>query len=475
MSTYTIPGAMTQNNLGISSIIKSDPNSEVRTYVGVPAVAKVFMEGIELVSEAQEGQLFNEVVAIMHSKITELACNAFPGAPSGSLTMIKFNPGSVVEHTIDDDFEVVEKEVEDLPTVNDAAPAYEMHYHFNREQLFTIAAKGGFVPGYADYAIPSNILRREWQSIPVMMDITEIVTGGVCPKCGRLLSAHEVLCPDCSTPGRMNSIFFFEIENSLCADVDMKSIGYNLPEYFLVSEEMKLNPDRVVGLEAEAAIDRPDYVSREEALENALEDLNEEMEGIAYDEAEVDGPDLDESELGESVDREDYHDPRETAYAGDSHRQQELDNIAIAAILNGRSAVEAVEEAQTQARAPKRYDFGGLDADSELDLDQDTEKQAGTDDVLAEDKSDKRDDDGMLDFSDDGPIDFSADIAGAADENVAFDERNLSEGERKARENLRTVGKEAIGDMLIDGASSIADAQTNANENQFGGDADLDF
>lgn len=471
MSTYTIPGAMTQNNLGISSIIKSDPASEVRTHVGVPAVAKVYMDEIELVSEAQEGQLLNEVVAIMRSRITEIACDAFPGTPAGSTTLIRFNPGSVVEQSAGDDFEMSAADVDELPRVNDAAPVYEMHYHFNREQLFTIAAKGGFVPGYADYAIPSNIVHREWQSIPVMIDVTEVIAGGICPKCGQPVSAHEIVCPNCGTKPHMNSIFFFEVENSMCADVDMRSIGYNLPEYFLVSEEMRINPGRVVGLEAEAQTEAPDYVSREEALENALEELDEEMEGIAYDEAEVDGPEMSDEELGVDGVSETYSDSRESGYVSDVARQQELDNLAIAAILEGRSAVEAVEEYQTQSRNVRKYDFGASDEElgtAGIEGEQHEPQGAakdGSDDNDVLEKDDILTEDGLLDLSDD--------VANAAEENVAFDERNLSEGERKSRENIRNVGREALGDMLIDGASSIADAQTN--EQDLGGDSDLDF
>lgn len=470
MSTYTIPGAMTHNNLGISSIVQSDPSTEVRTHKGVPAMAKVYMEDIELVSEAQDGQLFNEVVAIMRTRVTELVSASFPGLSDGDSCVIKFNPGSVVEHVSDDDFESTESEVEDLPTINDAAPSYEMHYHFTREQLFTIAAKGGFVPGYADYAIPSNILHREWQSIPVLMDVTEVRCAGICPRCGQVVPASEPKCPNCGGVPNFVSVYFFELENAGCAEVNMHTIGYNLPEYFLVSEEMRLNPDRVVGLEAESNFERPDYVSREEALQDALAELDEDIEGLDY-EGEIDEPAVDEAELsGGSLDElGNRRDPRETAYADDMARQQELDNIAIAAILNGGSAIEAVEHAQQSASRP-RQEFVEPAAEPAAEPVQERETPA---ERRAEDSHASGDDE--LDLGDfESQVARSADGAGLeADDGLDFDERGLSEGERNSRRNLKAVGREAVGDMLIDGASSISDAQTNANS--FGDDELMQF
>jgi hypothetical protein len=300
------------------------------------------MDSIDLVSEAHEGQLFNDVVAIMRGRVIELACSEFPGASEGDVTVIKFNPGSTVEHVRGEDVEEEQtKELSDVPSVNDAAPYYEMHYHFSREQLYNISAKGGFVPGYADYAVPSNILKRPWQSIPVKIDVSEMRIGHLCPKCGHPVSADEASCSKCGTPSRASSLFFFELEDANCAHVDAR-IGYVLDEFFVTSPEMSAHPERVVGIEHTMEQDSPDMISRDQVITEAMLDFDDEFEDLLSVENAIEAPDIPEEQEKKA---DEMGDPREHYYVDSRVKQEELDAAAIEAILSGGSAIEAVEAA----------------------------------------------------------------------------------------------------------------------------------
>lgn len=340
MATYFIPGALSQNNLGITSLVGSDPTSSIEVHKGVPAYATVYMDSIELVPESHPGQLFNDVVAIMRGHVMELSCPAFPGNADGDVTVVKFNPGSVVEHVRGDDVEEeVVEDLSDAPSVNDAAPYYEMHYHFSREQLYNISAKGGFVPGYADYAVPSNILRRPWESIPVKVDVSEMRIGHLCPKCGHPVSADETECPKCGMPSRGSSLFFFEIEDAACAHVDAR-IGYVLDELLVTSPEMTAHPERVVGVDRSLQDEVPEMMSREEVITEAMLDFEDEFDDMLDVENDIEAPSVDVESTGRADER---IDPRESMFLDSRAKQDALDAAAIEAILSGGSAIDVVE------------------------------------------------------------------------------------------------------------------------------------
>jgi hypothetical protein len=421
--------------------VSDDPNAVLTRYENVPAVANVYMESIELVSDTRPDQLFNDIVAIMRGRITRLVCDGFPDMDDGDVVVVNFDLGNVVEHAQGVDFEeaVAIPELPDMPMLSTIAPRYEMHYHFTREQLFAIASKGGFVPGYARYAVPSNILNREWQQIPVALEVTRACLGGVCPNCGQPVSAHVTRCPNCDGVPKMTNVHFFAVQNAAGAEVDAKSIGYSIDKYLVMSEEMRTNPDRVVGMERTVERDAPDMMKRSEIEVDAVLSLNEELEATQAEAEQTAEATADEQYMQDqqSTGYEGYvrdgmfhgvaDDPRGMVSGTSATRG--LDDIAIEAILRGHDGFEAVMAAQN----------GTVDGrqGSRSELDQ----------RLPEvDERDMRDARRALDNLDD--------MDGGS--------RSSSASERQRRVQARQVRNDMIADMQNDGASTIAEAQTNA-------------
>lgn len=426
---FVIAGGTTANNRGFASRAKTDPNTSVVRYEGITVRANMKVTSVELVSEPQVDCLLPQIVAYVHGRVTSIYTGDFPGR-EGTMTRIDFGGGHV--YTSDDDSpgiaDIESVKVEEIPGFNNLAPEYTLCMRMSLAENYMVAAKGGFVPGYCDVAVPRTMVNREWQNLPMDIDVTEFNCDG-------------------------QMMYLTDIVDQYGRVTNTAECGYDIASMLAISDEMRHDASRVLADEMENTKAPVEYKTVDELAAQQLVDLLEEEEELGKDADQATAEQAEAADAQASSASDDESHVKVSTFAENPFDSELDQDMAFIASMFGSSNMSPMDSLVTEEKQDQLIQESALD----LGNDEGTIDFDSVDDDLNADES-------KTDGNKRAQHTAVSDMLIEGVDTIADAQQNtldLSEDESKTDGNRRAAHA-AITDMQMEGASSIAEAQQNA-------------
>ena len=442
-----VPGIAVGKNRLMDGIAQADPATDIEVTSGVVMRSDVIIDNVRVVREPIEGAFFDGVSVLARGRVSAMSCEMFPGMEGQRCTIVFGKPKVMDNDELESGEGVHESDMMEssakAPTVgvNTEPPDVTLRYMVDRNGLYLLGAKGGFVPDYTDEVnkwFADNLVGNILTNIPLSVKVINY----------RSLNSN---------------LYVFDIENPHDSVISKENTGYDFIAMLPTSLAMQKAPERTIETPAEEHT--YEVVSREDIVAEDLAAIDDEF----ADDLEQNAPQADVVDEA-AAEHEDLVNP--SRYTEQDHlselSQDEMDVMSIRAQIRGLDVPDAAQQgaqAESATQATDEQPTQVITADASAD------DGLGMFDDLDDDF-----DDGFLGEVDRGSDSSSDDVTDKVSDRLAkvsldldkvdFSDYGLIEdkGEAEHREAQRDAAHMARADMANDGASSIADALTNSNK-----------